>query len=150
MTARAHDDLSRRLDAVIDGTRSPGVFRAPSSIDVHALVNEVGPRVGTVWLIDGPAHTKDELMDSFAAGCSLPAWFGHNYDALADCLGDLDVGQRGAILVWSTAGQYRAAAPAQWSTMRSILEHAVRVHADAGARLTVICVGGSLPGVDPL
>jgi hypothetical protein len=150
MTAHAHDDLSHRLAAVIDGTRSASVLRVSSSVDVQALVSEVTPRVGKVWLVDGPAHTKDQLMEAFAAGCSLPPWFGRNYDALADCLGDLDVGRRGAILVWSTAGQYHAAAPSQWSMMRSILEHAVRIHADAGTRLTMICVGGSLPGVDPL
>jgi len=150
VTSRPHDDAARRLDALLDGTKSPGVFRAPTSLDASALTAQVTSRGGTGWLVDGPARTKDELMDAFANGCSLPAWFGRNYDALADCLGDLDVGRSGAVLVWTTAAQYHAAAPSQWPAMRSILEHAVRVHVDAGLRFAVVCVGGSLPGIDPL
>jgi hypothetical protein len=32
---------------------------------------------------------KDALLKNIAAALEFPAWFGHNWDALEDCLGDL-------------------------------------------------------------
>lgn len=32
---------------------------------------------------------KEALLQNFAAALRFPAWFGHNWDALEDCLGDL-------------------------------------------------------------
>jgi RNAse (barnase) inhibitor barstar len=42
--------------------------------------------------IDVPAHlaTKAELLDFLAKAFPLPAYFGHNWDALEECLLDLD------------------------------------------------------------
>lgn len=34
-------------------------------------------------------HNKAELFAAFAQALSFPAWFGANWDALADCLSDL-------------------------------------------------------------
>jgi Barstar (barnase inhibitor) len=146
----AADDVGRRVDAVLDGRTAPGVRWVTSSTVVAGLAQRAESRGAVVWIVDHPSHTKHEVMDAFAAGCSLPVWFGRNYDALADSLTDLDPGANGGVLVWSTAGQFRAALPAQWPTMRAILERAVRFHADAGARFNVICAGSSLPGIDPL
>lgn len=35
------------------------------------------------------ADTRDAVLAAFAAQVPLPAWFGHNLDALYDCLTDL-------------------------------------------------------------
>jgi hypothetical protein len=42
--------------------------------------------------IEVPAHlaTKAELLDFLAKAFPLPAYFGHNWDALEECLLDLD------------------------------------------------------------
>ena len=42
--------------------------------------------------IEVPAHlaTKAELLDFLARAFPLPAYFGHNWDALEECLLDLD------------------------------------------------------------
>ena len=34
-------------------------------------------------------HDKGDALDRFAKALRFPAWFGGNWDALADCLGDL-------------------------------------------------------------
>lgn len=35
------------------------------------------------------AHDKDDLLAALAVALKLPDWFGHNWDALVDCLCDL-------------------------------------------------------------
>lgn len=35
------------------------------------------------------AKNKETLLDTIAHGMAFPEWFGHNYDALGDCLADL-------------------------------------------------------------
>lgn len=35
------------------------------------------------------AHSKGELLAELARAIAAPEWFGHNWDALADALGDL-------------------------------------------------------------
>jgi hypothetical protein len=43
-------------------------------------------------LIEVPAHiaSKSELLDFLAQAFPLPAYFGHNWDSLEECLLDLD------------------------------------------------------------
>lgn len=45
-------------------------------------------RVCRVSLRD--CHDKAGLFDRLVAGLHLPVWFGHNWDALSDCLRDMD------------------------------------------------------------
>jgi hypothetical protein len=47
----------------------------------------------------GPAASKQDMMAVFAHGFDLPRWFGHNWDALADCLTDLEWLPEGSLLV---------------------------------------------------
>lgn len=45
---------------------------------------------------------KGALMDRLSETFGLPAWFGRNWDALADCLTDLRP-EPGVVLTWSGA-----------------------------------------------
>ncbi len=59
--------------------------------DDQGFLAENASRHGVVTtLIDcsGCAH-KADLLERIASGLQFPDWFGHNWDALADCLDDL-------------------------------------------------------------
>lgn len=65
---------------------------------------------------------KDELLARFAAAFEFPAWFGSNWDALADCLDDLDwLPGAGHLLVLERVADLRAAAPETLATVLEIL-----------------------------
>jgi RNAse (barnase) inhibitor barstar len=74
----------------------------------------------------GGADSKAALLDALAKGLALPAHFGHNYDALADCLEDDDVmGKRGAVVQIVHAAAFRKGHPSEWRTLAEILDEAV-------------------------
>ena len=64
------------------------VERAAASIVDR--VHEIDPQVAVV-VIDGEACRSDtSLFAEFASKLLFPRYFGHNWDALSDCLNDLD------------------------------------------------------------
>jgi RNAse (barnase) inhibitor barstar len=71
------------------------------------------------------ADSKTALLDALAKGLSLPAHFGRNYDALADCLEDDDVmGKRGAVVRIVHAAAFRKGHASDWRTLTEILDEA--------------------------
>ncbi len=68
---------------------------------------------------------KVALMRAFAAAFGFPEWFGHNWDALADCLGDLAwLPAEGYVLGLQNVQALRDADPADYATLIAVLEGA--------------------------
>lgn len=64
---------------------------------VRALAQEAGWRVCEADV--SRAYDKSSLLDVVARDLEFPAYFGHNWDAFADCLADI-TGDPGVLLVW--------------------------------------------------
>ncbi|GAB3436146.1 barstar family protein [Actinophytocola sediminis] len=72
-------------------------------------------------------RSKAEFMTAVAAALSFPDWFGHNLDALADCLSDLSWLPDGEhVLVWSAPEVLAAADPKADRAIRDVLLAASR------------------------
>lgn len=69
-------------------TLRPGVRVVRGRRVVDDVIADVQRR-GAVPHVLGPAGSKAELLDGFAAALRFPRWVGRNWDALADALGDL-------------------------------------------------------------
>jgi len=94
------------------------------------------PEAPTVAVVPRGVGTKAELFNSLSVGLSLPGYFGRNWDALEECLGNLE---------WLPAGDvilYHEDLPAlDFSSLRiylSILEAAVRSWQRKGERAFVV------------
>lgn len=71
-----------------DITRS-GVYHLPPG-DVDELIAAAEANVHVVFRVDlASARNKDSLLKAIGEGMAFPEWFGYNWDALADSLGDL-------------------------------------------------------------
>ena len=65
-----------------------GVYRLNCSLE--ALHDSVQRADFTLFEADiASAHGKGEVLAELARAITAPDWFGHNWDALADALGDL-------------------------------------------------------------
>ncbi|MFB7516579.1 barstar family protein [Streptomyces sp. NPDC056144] len=65
---------------------------------------------------------KAALMERCAATLALPEWFGRNWDALADCLGDLPEPVTLVLTGWRA---YAEARPGEWETAQEVFASAV-------------------------
>lgn len=70
-------------------------------------------------------HDKDELLRRLTRSLPLPATFGHNWDALADCLRDLGwLPGWGHVLLFEHSDGLRRSAEADFNILLGILDDA--------------------------
>lgn len=121
------------LAGVLAGHHPPGVYRWHAAFDVadvrHA-VEHAGWRFGYV---DGwRAQTRDEFLTAIGEAFAFPAHYGHNFDALTDCLREVGTeGTAGVVLLWDGWGPLAVDEPRAFALAHQVLADRV-AHADAG------------------
>ena len=91
-----------------------------------------------------PTVDKAGTLAAFAEALSFPDYFGHNLDALYDCLTDLSWLPPGEhVLIWSGSSLLRDRDPKAYLAIRSVLSDAQRALGPSGdrrdsRRLTVV------------
>ncbi|MGW1883776.1 barstar family protein [Streptomyces sp. NPDC001970] len=83
---------------------------------------------------------KAAFMERCASDLEFPAWFGHNWDALADCLTDLP-GDEGTLVLVLRWQEYAAARPREWETAQEVFAQAVDTM--PGRLAVLVALGGS-------
>ncbi|GAA2342807.1 hypothetical protein GCM10010431_77950 [Streptomyces kunmingensis] len=79
-------------------------------------------------------------MERCASALSLPEWFGRNWDALADCLGDSGIwpdSAHGLVLVVTGWEAFAGRHPGEWATARAVFVEAMERRRGTDAPLTV-------------
>ena len=127
------------LGSVLRAGSAGGVHRWSSALDV-AYVRGVVRRSGWAFAhLDGArVTTVGELHQSLAEALGFPDYYGHNLDALADCLSDCPGTQ---VLLWDDWGVFAAAEPRVSAIALELL---------GSSRVTTLLrgEGPSLPGID--
>ncbi|GGX88155.1 barstar family protein [Streptomyces fructofermentans] len=108
------------------------------------MTQDVAGRHVVALDLDGVTD-KAALMERCARALELPDWFGRNWDALADSLGDSSLwpaaaARRGLLLVVAGWQPYARSRPDEWETAREVFTEA----AERTPALTVALeLGGS-------
>jgi hypothetical protein len=91
--------MSKLLERLKDPSRS-GVYRAGGERTIAEVVEGSGLRLARVRL----EASKEKTLEHIAAALQFPQWFGGNWDALEDSLGDLSwLGAKGHVVVFEGA-----------------------------------------------
>jgi hypothetical protein len=135
------------LQELLQDGRGNGIYRAPAGA-IAALRNAISAAgaQGLALDLNGVA-TKAQFLAACAKQLELPAEFGHNWDALADCLGDLAWDPPAArVIFWSHGGELARHAPDCVATALEIFEDSVMWWAEHGRALWVVLDPASAGG----
>lgn len=128
------------LAELLDGGRSAGLVRLAAgrpAADVLAAAERAGWRATRLDLRG--AADKAAFMEHCARDLDLPGWFGRNWDALYDCLGDPDwAGPRRRLVLVTGWQDYANARPEEWATAGTVLADAAAALRDGPAPLAVL------------
>ena len=111
--------------------------------DVRHTVEHAGWRFAAIDGWHGP--TKPEFLAAIGEALAFPAYYGQNFDALADCLADVTAGDsEGWVLLWDGWGPLARDDERAFSVALSVLGG--RVNADKGGRFAVLLRAPLLSG----
>jgi hypothetical protein len=143
--------MGGRLAEVLAGQRVPGFYRWPSRAHPSAVRRDLAAAGWTLHRIDGRAVTgAPDLFDRCAAALAFPQWFGRNWDALTDCLGDLSwLPGRGHVLLWDQYGVLARLDPKAWELACQKFSDAAEARQRTGAGPFFVLLRGAGPVTRP-
>lgn len=119
------------FDGLLTQVNDAGVYFLPED-DIDELLEATAVNRFACLRIDlRDCADKHELLRRIADALHFPAHFGHNWDALADALGDLRRGDvPGFVLLFEHSQVLRRAATADFKAAMEVLQAACRDWAD--------------------
>lgn len=118
----------------------PAVLEVDANLLTHSQVELAFERAG--WfaaVVDrAPVFSKDTLLHALYQSCKLPAYFGFNWDALADALSDLSTPAKGFVLVLKSPELLRERAPDVLATFLDVIEAVNERYAGEGKPFKVL------------
>lgn len=134
------------LASLIAGRHTPGIYRWHAAFEVADVRHTVEHAGGRFAHLDGwRIESKDEFLTAIGEAFGFPAYYGHNFDALLDCL--RDVGsypddpdhEVGTVLLWDGWGPFARADDRAFSVAMSVLSQ--RVDEIEAGRFSVLLRG---------
>jgi len=125
-----------------------GVFTAPR---VVGPLRAAAKRTGVAWFeLDLAGVTsRDAFLKRSAEKLRLPGYFGHNWDALHECLLDLaGTGLPGAVVHWRRGAALAKRAPDSVKTALEIFRESALHWASTGRVFLVVVDRESAPGLN--
>ena len=134
------------LEKLLEENRG-GVWFLPNHADVKAVQSAAKGNGFAFFHIEGKNITrKEQLLNHAATALRFPADFGHNWDALEECLTDLEwVDADGYVLYYDHIDGLLTAHPDQFETLVEILRDSVAQWKEDGEPMVVLLSGTKPP-----
>jgi len=141
-----------RLAALVRGDYPPGVYRWRSRAHPGAIGRELAGAGWAGYPLAGHEVTDAaRFFDECASTLAFPAWVGHNWEALADCLADLSwLPGNGHVLFWEQYGRLAAGDLKAWRRAYETVESAVAARIRYAAPPLYVLLRGTGPDASPV
>ncbi len=123
-----------------------GVWFVPGTSDAKAA-QAAARKAGLAFFhIEGRAIArKEQLLNAMATAMRFPQTFGNNWDALEECLIDLETDKDGFLICYDHIDGLLEAHPDQFETFVEILRDAVESWKEDGTPMIVLLCGAKPP-----
>ncbi|MFI6762727.1 barstar family protein [Micromonospora sp. NPDC050417] len=105
---------------------------------------DAAPPTGALVVSGTEGRSRAGLFTGWAAALSFPDYFGHNWDALLDCLRDLVARGPRTLVVTDATDLLADEPPAQFATLLAVLASAVE-ETDQGLRVVLHTPAATAP-----
>lgn len=132
------------LDAILEANKG-GIWFVPDG-EVRA-VQACAKKAGFAYFhVDGKnIMRKEQFLNAIATALHFPKSFGHNWDALEECLVDLDMEADGFVIHYDHIDGLLGTHPDQFETLVEIFRDAVSSWKEDGTPLAVLFSGTKAP-----
>ena len=132
--------MSKLLARLQDASRS-GTYRAPQADEILDALRGAGFDVVRIDLTS--VSDKDQLLGKLASVLAFPQWFGHNWDALEDCLTDLSWRARDRqVLLIEGFENLRVRRPDDFGVLMDILASSAQYWSERGRPFFAVFLDG--------
>jgi RNAse (barnase) inhibitor barstar len=123
-------------EALFGDSARAGVHHLPHG-DVSDLLAGATAAGCLVLRVDlAAARNKDQMLDAIGRALRFPEWFGHNWDALADCLADMGwLPAAGYTIILDHCDGIHGRAEADFVTLMQVFQDAADVWREDGVPL---------------
>ena len=134
------------IESVLEDGRS-GVWFLPKPEEQRKLQAAAKKAGYAFFHIDGKnISRKEQLLNHVATALHFPGDFGHNWDALEECLTDLEwVDAEGYVIYYDHIDSLLTAHPDQFETFVEIVRDAVASWKEDGEAMVVLLSGAKPP-----
>jgi hypothetical protein len=142
--------MPARLSALLAGEYPPGVYRWRSRAHPGSLGREL---TGAGWCGYALTGVSDSagLFEVCAEVLTFPAWFGHTWEGLGDCLADLSwLPGAGHILLWERYGDLAGGDGKSWRQAYETIERAVASRVRYASPPLYVLLRGTGPDSSPV
>ncbi|HET6264408.1 MAG TPA: barstar family protein [Usitatibacter sp.] len=138
--------VAEALESLLEDNRG-GVYFVPGNPDSKALKKVAKAAGYEFFQIDGKKVTrKEQLLNAAATAMRFPGDFGHNWDALEECLVDMEwVDGDGFVFYYDHIDGLLNEHPDQFETLVEILRDAVESWKEDGEAMVAVLSGSKAP-----
>lgn len=135
--------MKENLRLLLSGELPRTVYCFTSRASAPTVARLAARRGWHMYHLDGRRiASKQEFLRACAEAMALPSYFGHNWDALEECLADLpSAPPLGYLVLYDAAGRFAAASPEEFSVALDVMCDAAARRREGGAPMAFLLRG---------
>ncbi len=141
-----------KLQRALSQKQPAGIYRFDSNATVEFLRGEAENAGWKIYFLNGKTiRDKKTFLEQIARAIKFPDYFGKNWDALQDCLTDLQgIQVKGYVLVFESPERFIKSSPDDWAVALDVFKSVIEFWQAQGIPFYVLLRGAAVSNISLL